>query len=185
MSRMSKAAGCALAVGLCALAVAAPAVAKTQRVAGGHATVTPSAQITRFLRSRGITVTPIGPVQVGDGSLTMPMVSGQLTTPSMNGVVKAKGGLQYSNGSKRLRVQDYELSHTGGVGKLTAIVNGKRIVLATMSAMKTKMTGKTGTMSGGLRLTTGWARLINHLVGKRVVHAGEDLGDLTATVKMA
>ncbi len=185
MSRMSKAAGCALAVGVCALAIAAPAEAKTERVTGGHATVTPSAQITLFLRSRGITVTPIGPVKVGNGSLTMPMVSGQLTTPSMNGTMKAKGGLQYSNGNKRLRVRDYELSHTGGVGRLTAIVNGKRIVLATMAAMKTKMSGNTGTMSGGLRLTPAWAHLINHLVGKRVVHAGEDLGDLTATVRMA
>ncbi len=185
MSRMSKMGVWALATGLCTVAVAAPAEAKTERVTGGHATVTPSAQITRFLRSRGITVTPIGPVKVGTGSLTMPMVSGQLTVPSMNGTMKTKGGLQYSNGSKRLRVRDYELSHTGGVGKLTAIVNGKRIVLATMAGMKVKMSGKTGTMSGGLRLTATWAHLINHLVGKRVVHPGEDIGDLAATVKMA
>ena len=185
MSRMSKTVVGALATGLCTVAVAAPAEAKSERVTGGHATVTPSAQITRFLRSRGITVTPLGPVKVGNGSLTMPMVSGQLTTPSMNGTMNAKGGLQYSNGNKRLRVRDYELSHTGNVGKLTAIVNGKRIVLATMSAMKTKMTGKTGTMSGGLRLTATWAHLINHLVGKQVVHRGEDIGDLTATVRMA
>jgi hypothetical protein len=185
MSRMSKTVVWALATGLCTVAVAAPAEAKSARVTGGHATVTPSAQITQFLRSRGITVTPLGPVKVGNGSLTMPMVSGQLTTPSMNGTMHAKGGLQYSNGNKRLRVRDYELSHTGHVGKLTAIVDGKRIVLATMAAMKVKMSGKTGTMSGGLRLTATWAHLINHLVGKRVVHPGEDIGDLTATVRMA
>lgn len=185
MSRMSKMAVWALATGLCALAVAVPAEAKSERVTGGHATVTPSAQITHFLRSRGILVTPIGPVKVGSGSLTMPMVSGQLTTPSMNGTMNAKGGLQYSNGSKRLRVRDYELSHSGGAGKLTAIVNGKRIVLATMAAMKVKMSGRTGTMSGGLRLTATWAHLINHLVGKHVVHPGEDIGDLSATVRMA
>lgn len=185
MSRMSKTVGCALTVGLCTLAVATPADAKSKRVTGGHATVTPSAQITRFLRSRGITVTPIGPVKVGNGSLTMPMVSGQLTVPSMGGVMKTKGGLQYSHGNKRLRVQNYVLSHVGGVAKLTAVVNGKRIVIATMSAPKVKPSGNTGTMSGGLRLTAVWARVINHLVGKRVVHAGEDLGDLTATVKMA
>jgi hypothetical protein len=185
MSRMSKTVVSALATGLCTIAVAAPAEAKSERVTGGHAKVTPSAQITRFLRSRGILVTPIGPVKVGNGSLTMPMVSGQITTPSMNGTMKAKGGLQYSNGNKLLRVRDYQLSHTGNVGKLTAIVNGKRIVLATMAAMKVKMSGKTGTMSGGLRLTAVWAHLINQLVGKRVVHPGEDIGDLTATVRMA
>src|SRR5581483_1185382 len=163
MSRTSKTVVWAMAVGVFTIAVAAPAEAKTERVTGGHATVTPSAQITRFLRSRGITVTPIGPVKVGNGSLTMPMVSGQITAPSMHGVMKAKGGLQYSNGNKRLRVRDYELSHTSGVAKLTAIVNGKRIVLATMPAPKVKMSGKTGTMSGGLRLTPAWAHLINHL----------------------
>ena len=184
MSSMSKTIVWALATGLCTVAVAAPADAKTERVTGGHATVTPSAQITRFLRSRGITVTPIGPVKVGSGSLTMPMVSGRVTTPSMNGKMKAKGGLQYSNGNKRLRVRDYELSHAGKVGKLTAIVNGKRIVLATMAAPKVEMSGKTGRMSGGLRLTATWAHLINHLVGQRVVHPGEDIGDLTATVRM-
>jgi hypothetical protein len=185
MSRMSKTVVWALATALCTVVVAAPAEAKSKRVTGGHATVTPSAQITQFLRSRGITVTPLGPVMVGNGSLTMPMVSGQLTVPSMQGTMNAKGGLQYSNGNKLLRVRDYQLTHAGSVGKLTAIVNGKRIVLATMAAMKTKMTGKTGTMSGGLRLTATWAHLINHLVGKRVVHPGEDIGDLTATVRMA
>jgi hypothetical protein len=182
---MSKTVVWTLAAGLCALAVAAPAEAKTERVIGGHATVTPSAQITQFLRSRGITVTPIGPVKVGNGSLTMPMVSGQLTVPSMGGVMKAKGGIQYSNGNKRLRVRNYELSHAGGVAKLSAIVNGKRIVIATMTSPKVKMSGKTGTMTGGLRLTSVWAQKINHLVGMPVVHPGEDLGDLSATVKMA
>jgi hypothetical protein len=185
MSRVSKAVLCAVATGLCTIAVAAPAEAKTERVTGGHATVTPSAQIAQFLRSRGITVTPIGPVKVGNGSLTMPMVSGQLTVPTMGGVMKAKGGLQYSNGNKRLRVRNYVLVHVAGVAKLTAIVNGKRIVIARMTSPKVHMSGKTGTMSGGLRLTATWAHLINHLVGMPVVHPGEDLGDLSATVKMA
>jgi hypothetical protein len=185
MSRMSKTVVGVLATGLCTVAVAAPAEAKSERVKGGHATVTRSAQVTQFLRSRGITVTPIGPVKLGNGSLTMPMVSGQLKVPSMQGVMKAKGGVQYTNGNKRLRVRGYELTHKGGAGKLTAVVNGKRIVIATMAAPKVKMSGKTGTMTGGLRLTAVWAHLINHLVGMPVVHPGEDLGDLTATVRMA
>ncbi len=126
MSGMSKTVVWALASGLFTAAVAAPAQAKTERVTGGHATVTPSAQITRFLRS-----------------------------------------------------------HTDGVAKLTAIVNGKRIVLATMPAPKVKMSARTGTMSGGLRLTATWAHLINHLVGMPVVHRGEDIGDLTARVRMS
>ena len=65
------------------------------------------------------------------------------------------------------------------------MVNGHRILIATMAPPKVSMSGKTGTMSGGLKLSAVWAHLINHLVGKQVVHPGEDLGDLTATVKMA
>jgi hypothetical protein len=65
------------------------------------------------------------------------------------------------------------------------VVNGHRIVLATMVGTKTHMSGNTGTMSGGLKLSAAWAHLINRLVGMQVVHPGEDLGDLSATMKMA
>jgi hypothetical protein len=177
----------ALASVLCALVVAVPAQArtKTERVVGGHATVRPSAEITAFLRSRGITVTPIGGMKVGNGSLSMPMVGGQMQVPTMQGTMAGGGGLEYTNGSKKVVVKDYKISHVGHTAKLTAVVNGHRILIATMSAPKTHMTGKTGTMSGGLKLSTAWAHLINQLVGKQVVHPGEDLGELRATVKMA
>jgi len=183
---MSKRLVWGLATVLCALVVAVPAQAKTktERVVGGHATVTPSKEITAFLLSRGITVTPIGGMKAGNGSLTMPMVGGQMQVPTMQGTMNASGGLQYTNGSKKVVVKDYRLSHTGHTGKLTAVVNGHRIVLATMSSPKTHMSGHTGTMSGSLKLTAAWAHLINHLVGMQVVHPGEDLGELSATVKM-
>jgi hypothetical protein len=185
MTQGSKGLACALTTVLCALAVATPAQAKTDRVVGGHATVTPSSQITAFLRSRGITVTPIGAMKLGNGSLTMPMVSGQVQAPSMRGTMVASGGLEYSNGSKHVRVHGYRLTHTAHGARLTAMVNGHRILIATMVKTKVKMSGKTGRMTGGLRLSAVWAHLINHLVGQPVVHPGEDLGDLTATVKMA
>jgi hypothetical protein len=184
---MSKKLVWALATVLCALIVAVPAQAKTksERVVGGHATVTPSAQITAFLRARGITVTPIGAMKVGSGSLTMPMAGGQMQVPTMQGTVDASGGIQYTKGSKKVVVEDYRLSHVGHIGKLTAVVNGHRILLATMSSPKTHMSGNAGTMSGGLKISAAWAHLINHLVGMQVVHPGEDLGDLSATMKMA
>jgi TPP-dependent indolepyruvate ferredoxin oxidoreductase alpha subunit len=182
---MSKRLFAALATLVCVLFVVAPAQAKTERVIGGHATVTPSSEITSFLRSRGVTVTPIGAMKVGNGSLTMPMVGGQVEVPTMGGTMTTSGGLEYSNGSKHVRITDYVLTHTGHLAKLTAIVNGHRILIATMESPAVKMSGKTGTMSGGLKLSAKWARLINKLVGKRVVHSGEDIGDLTATVKMA
>jgi hypothetical protein len=184
---MSKRLVFALAIALCSFIVAVPAQAKTktERVTGGHATVTPSAQITAFLRSRGITVTPIGAMKVGNGSLTMPMVSGTVEAPTMQGSMQTSGGLEYSNGAKHVRIHGYMLTHTAHGGTLTAVVNGHRILLATMAAMNVKMAGKHGTMSGGLKLSAAWAHLINHLVGKQVVQPGEDLGDLSVAVKMA
>lgn len=187
MSRVSKGIAWALATGLSLLVLAGPvqAKAKTERVVGGHATVTPSSEIAAFLRSRGITVTPIGGMKVGAGSLTMPMVGGRMQVPTMQGTMVASGGLEYSNGSKHVRVHGYKVIHTGHVAKLTAVVNGRRIVIATMASPTVKMSGQSGTMSGGLKLSAAWAHLINRLVGMTVVHPGEDLGDLTVTVKMA
>lgn len=185
MSRMTKGIVGALAAGLCSLVVAVPAQAKTERIVGGHATVTPSAQITAFLRSRGITVTPIGGMKVGNGSLTMPMVGGKMQVPTMQGTMNTGGGLKYTNGAKKVVVHGYRLSHVGHVGRLTAVVNGHRVLIATMASPKTSMSGNTGTMSGGLKISAAWAHLINHLVGQHVVHPGEDLGDLKATMKMA
>ncbi len=185
MSRLSKAAAGALAVGSCMLAVAAPAVAKTEKVVGGHATVRASMQITSFLISRGITVTPIGPAKIGSGAMTMPMVGGTISVPTMGGTMNAQGGLQYKNGSKVVRIHSYVLTHKGGAAKLTAVVNGKRIEIATMTAPKTHMTTTKGTMSGGLEISAAWAKTINGLVGMHVVHAGETIGHLSMTVKMA
>ena len=175
----------ALAALVFALVTAAPAQAKTERVVGGHVTVTPSVQITAFLRSRGITVTPIGAMKLGTGSLTMPMVSGSMQVPSMQGTMGTSGGLEYSNGAKHVRIRDYRLTDTAHGATLTAVVNGHRIVLATMAAPTVGVSGHTGTMSGALKLSAAWAHLINHLVGHPVVHPGEELGDLKATIKMA
>jgi hypothetical protein len=54
-----------------------------------------------------------------------------------------------------------------------------------MVASTVNMSGHIGTMTGGLKLTAKWARLINQLVGKHVLRAGADLGDLSATVTVA
>lgn len=185
MSRVSKTTVGALATGLCLVAVAAPAQAKTAKVVGGHATVRASMDISAFLRSRGVTVTPIGPANVSGGAMTMPMVSGSITSPTMGGTMDAKGGLQYQNGSKVVRVSSYVLTHKNGKASLSALVNGHRIVIATMTAPKVHMTSTKGTMSGGLHISAAWAKTINRIVGLHVVHAGETIGHLSMTVKMA
>ncbi|HTP19719.1 MAG TPA: hypothetical protein VMJ65_08955 [Solirubrobacteraceae bacterium] len=185
MSRESKTVAVSLATGLCMVAIAAPALAKSEKVVSGHATVRASIQIASFLRSRGITVSPIGPAKISAGAMTMPMVGGTVSVPTMNGTMNAQGGLEYRNGNKIVRVRSYVLSHKAGNATLTAIVNGHRIVIATMSSPNVHMSGKHATMSGGLHISAAWAKLINHLVGLHVVHAGETIGQLSMKVKMA
>jgi hypothetical protein len=185
MSRVSKVAVWALATCLCTVVIAAPAQAKSEKVVGGHATVRASMQIAAFLRARGITVTPIGSAKISGGAMTMPMVGGTVNVPTMGGTMNASGGLKYQNGSKVVRVHSYVLTHKGGAATLTAIVNGHRIVIATMSAPSVHMTQTKGTMSGGLQISAVWAKTINHLVGMHVVHAGETIGQLSMTIKMS
>jgi len=185
MSRVSKTSVGALATGLCLVAVAAPAQAKSQHITGGHATVRAATTISSFLISRGITVTAIGSAHIGGGAMTMPMVGGTVTTPTMAGTMDATGGLQYKKGNKVVRVSSYILTHKNGKAKLTALVNGHRITIATMSAPKVHMTQTKGTMSGDLEISGQWAKLINHLVGLHVVHAGETIGQLSMTIKMS
>ena len=103
MSRVSKTAVWAVAVGFCSVVIAAPADAtKSEPVIGGHTTITASPDITKlvdFLRAQGITVTVIGPATLANGSLTMPMVSGSMSVPSMHGVMDAEGGCSSRKGT--------------------------------------------------------------------------------------
>jgi hypothetical protein len=182
-----------LAVALCWLIVAAPAQAKLDRITGGQQTVSPSsaiANLVAFLRAHGITVTAIPPAKTVHGSLTMPIVAGSMTLPNMHGVMQCKGGLQFREGTRVLRVREYRLSHQRGSATLSALVSGTRvslhrIALAHMLVTKTNTSGKNGTMSGGLKITATWAHLIDQLLGKPALKAGADLGDLSASVHFA
>ena len=80
MSRFSTAAAGAFAAGFCMLAIAAPALAKSEKVIGGHAPSGVDADF-RLPALRGITVTPLGPAQVGNGAMSMPMVGGTVSAP--------------------------------------------------------------------------------------------------------
>jgi hypothetical protein len=185
MSRVSKTAALALAVMLSAAIVAVPAQAKTEQIKSGQTSVTMSPLVKALLAKTGITVTPVGPAKVGGGSLSMPMASGPMSVPSMNGKMNSKGGLRFRDGKRTLVIRDYRITHHGKNATVSAIVHGKRITLAHIVDIKAKMSGKHGKMSGKLRITAAWAHLINQLIGANVAHAGQDLGELTMAVKMA
>lgn len=193
MSRAWKPAGFALAVALCSWVIAASAQAKGDPVTGGHATVTASSALSNFiafLRSQGVTVTTIGPAKLTDNSLTLPVVGGKMTVPEMSGEMSTAGGLRFQDGARVLKVRDYTISHHGHKTTLTALVSStrlspRRIVVSHMDEVDTAMSGRTGTMTGGLEITGTWADLINRLTDKHLLKAGEDLGDMSATVHIA
>jgi hypothetical protein len=185
MSRVSKSAALALAAALCAAIIAVPAQAKTEQIKSGQTSITTSPLVKALLAKTGITVTPVGPAKAGGGSLSMPMASGPMSVPSMNGKMKSKGGLRFRFGKRTLVIRDYMVTHHGKNASVSAIVHGKRITLATIVRMKAKMSGKHGKMTGTLRITSAWANLINKLLGANVVHSGATLGELTMAVKMA
>jgi hypothetical protein len=185
MHRVSKTAALGLATALCAAIVAVPAQAKTEQIKSGQTSVTMSALVKALLAKSGITVTPVGPAKVGGGSLSMPMSSGPMSVPSMNGKMNSKGGLRFRLGKRTLVIRDYRINHHGNDATVSAIVHGKRITLARIVDLKHKMSGKHGKMSGTLQITAAWAHLINKLIGANVAHAGQTLGQLTMAVKMA
>jgi hypothetical protein len=185
MHRVSKTAALAFATALCAAIVAVPAQAKTEQIKSGQTSVTMSPLVKALLAKTGITVTPVGPAKVGGGSLSMPMSSGPMSVPSMNGKMNSKGGLRFRLGKRTLVIRDYRINHHGNDATVSAIVHGKRITLARIVDLKHKMSGKHGKMSGTLQITAAWAHLINKLIGANVAHAGQTLGQLTMAVKMA
>jgi hypothetical protein len=185
MHRVSRTAALALATATCAAIVAVPAQAKTEQIKSGQTSVTMSPLVKALLAKTGITVTKVGPAKVGGGSLSMPMSSGPMSVPSMNGKMNSKGGLRFRLGKRTLVIRDYRINHHGNDATVSAIVHGKRITLARIVDLKHKMSGKHGKMSGTLQITAAWAHLINKLIGANVAHAGQTLGQLTMAVKMA
>jgi hypothetical protein len=185
MSRVSKTAALGFAAVLSAAVFAIPAQAKTEQIKSGHTSVTMSPLVKALLAKTGITVTSVGPAKVGGGSLSMPMSSGPMSVPSMNGKMNSKGGLRFRDGTRTLVIRDYRITHHGKNATVSAVVHGKRITLAHIVDLKSKMSGKDGRMSGTLRITAAWAHLINKLIGANVAHAGQDLGELTMAVRMA
>ena len=185
MSRVSKSAALAFATALCAVIVAVPAQAKTEQIKSGQTSVKLSPLVKALLAKTGLSVTPVGPAKTGKGSLSMPMSSGPMSVPGMNGKMKSTGGLRFQLGSRTLVIRDYMVTHHGKNASVSAIVHGKRLTLARIVHMKTKVSGNHAKMTGSLRITAAWAHLINKLFGATIAHAGQDLGDLTMAVKMA
>jgi hypothetical protein len=173
----------ALAVTVALLAVAAgTAQAKVFHVTGTKTTITPSAQVTKFLSARHITVTALGPATISSGSVTLPVSGGFVTKSTKAGLLRHAGGVQFSKGSRKLALRHIVLVANAHRGILTAVVVGHRMIVAHLIDITHTVSGKSGTLSGELTLSSAAAHRINRLFGKHLVSAGADLGSLTSSV---
>ncbi len=191
MSRISRSTLSILAATVSLAAVAAPAQAKVVHqpkifhVTGTQTTITPSAPAKQFLSNHHITVTALGPATISSGSLTLPISGGFVTKSGKAGLLRHTGGVEFSNGSRSVALRHVVLVGGAHRGLLTARVGGHLIVLAQLIDITRTVSGKSGTLSGELTLSSAAAHRINRLFGKHLVSAGADLGSLTSSVTVA
>lgn len=174
----------AIALSLTGL-TAASAQAKVLHVTGQQATVTPSAQATAFMAKYHVSVTPLGAATIANGSATLPIAGGFVTTPKFHGVLRLKGGVRFTSGTRSLTLRAFVVVRLGHRTVLTAKAGGKRRVVARVTGLTTTITGKQAVITGELKLSAAAARGLNRLFGVHVVNAGADVGSVTSTVTVA
>ncbi len=181
------------------LALAGVALAAFSKVTGGTTTLTPSSAAVTVLSANHITVTPLTPATASGGTFTFPISGGRLNLKTMHGVIRDKGGISVSNGTKTVSLRKPTiLSDKHGVS-VWALVRGhvarfcrhigarhariRCVLIARFHTVRiATVTGVTvagGKATGTAKITAFTARLINRLAGKHVVAAGDVLGSAT------
>lgn len=168
--------------------VAVPAFAaeaKVLKVTGKQTTVTPSSSLTSFLASRNIKVAAVAPATLSGGTVTFPITGGAVKSPSLNGRLILGGGLQFTRKTHSVTLSSIVVRRNGSKAVVSATVGHRRLNVARATGTHLTVSGKTGTVTGDLRLSAAAARAINKLAGKHLVSAGADLGSFTSTVTVA
>lgn len=161
---------------------AAGAQAKVLHVTGQQTTIRPSAKATQFLTAHNITVTALGPATLSNGALTLPIKRGVVGTRKLNGLIVHRGGVKFTRGTRSVALRSFVLARAGHRTVLTALVHGRRWIIAQVRQFKVTNSGNQATVTGELRLTSRAARGINRSFKKHVVSPGADIGSLSSTV---
>ncbi len=113
-----------VALAAAALGLAAPAAAADNRVHldGGRTVLTVDRATLKVLADNDVSVAPIRGATANGRSFTFPITGGAVDATSLAGKIEHSGGLQFSEGGDRLRVQDFVIDTRKGV--LTARVSG-------------------------------------------------------------
>ncbi len=183
-----------------ALVLPGVASAKPTKITGGTTQITASDAAAKVLSDNHITVTPLKPATASGTTFTFPIAGGSINTKNLRGVIRHKGGLSLSNGTKTVALRQPTLVSAKQGASIWALVRGRTVRvchhfgrrhartrcvsvvrwhstrIATVSDVKLSGTTATGTV----KITAATATLINKLAGKSVVSSGAVLG--TATV---
>ncbi len=163
----------------------ASAAAKVFTVTGQQTQITPSAQTVQFLASHNVTVTPLAPATEANGSLSLPITGGFVRSPSLRGRLHHAGGVEFSSGQRTLVLSRFVLRSRAHRTLLSALVRGRRLVLAQVANVTKTVNGKSGTISGELLLSGRAARRIDRWFGQHLLARGADIGSLSSTVTVA
>ncbi len=178
------------------LAATGVALAAFSKVTGGTTQVTASAAAAMVLSDNHITVTPLAPATQSGATFTFPIAGGRLDPATLHGVIRHKGGLSLSNGTRTVKLREPTIVSTKSGAWLYAIVRGPahhvcarirphhpRVRCLTVIRSHSERIAHiiNATVTGGsatatLTLTTASAHLIDALAGKHVASAGDVLG---------
>ncbi|MEA2159822.1 MAG: hypothetical protein QOD66_2202 [Solirubrobacteraceae bacterium] len=170
----------ALAVVIC-LALAGVALAAFSKVTGGSTQITASPAAAKVLADNHITVTPVAPATASGTTFTFPIAGGRLNPQTLHGVIRHRGGLSLSNGTRTVTLRRPTIVSTKRGAWMYAMVRFHSERIARLTNVSVAATSATATM----KLTAASARLINALAGKHVTAAGAPFatGTITPTLK--
>jgi hypothetical protein len=92
---------------------------------------------------------------------------------------------QFTRGGRSITLGDFVAARLGSKNVVTAKVGHKRLNVAQATGVHLAVVGKTGTITGELKLSAAAARAINKLGHHDLVTAGADLGSFSSTVTVA
>jgi hypothetical protein len=166
----------ALAVVIC-LALAGVALAAFSKVTGGTSQITATPAAAKVLADNHITVTPVAPATASGTTFTFPIAGGRLNAKTLRGVIRHRGGLALSNGTRTVTLRRPTIVSTKRGAWLYAIVRGRSERIARFTKVSITSTAATATLT----LTRASAHVINALAGKHVASAGAPFATDTVT----
>jgi hypothetical protein len=176
----------ATAVTLAAVPVASAQARVLHHVTGVSSTVTASSALTGFLAAHSIKVSTVGRATISGRSLTLPIVGGTVKTPRpFDGRLIMAGGVRFTRNGRSITLRAFVATRRGSRNAVTAQIGQTRLIVAHATDAHISVSGKTGTITGELKLSAAAARAINNVAGHHVVTAGADLGSFTSTVTVA